>query len=278
MVAVSVEGFPDFSPCPRVGVTITGLGAGDSVVSVWRSADGVRFPVRGARRALLNDASYIIDYDAPLGRPVSYEVEVVSGPAGGSRVMSGVVSLDTAEGCIMDPLIPQSAVPISRRMTSAGNPVFQVSAMREFEYQADVSVFKVMGSDRPLALTGQRQAASGISVSLVSAMLDQNARIRDLFRQTSQVLVRVPASVTTAIEGSCFLAVASVTETSRMAHSGSELTTWAVSGDTVAAPSISVLTASFSYGDVAILAGFYGQKQDALAGRTYLDDLKSPLG
>ena len=66
MVAVSVEALLD-APCPRVGLTITGLGIGDSVVSVWRTADGERNPVRGARRMVAVDSDYLIDYDAPLG-------------------------------------------------------------------------------------------------------------------------------------------------------------------------------------------------------------------
>ena len=68
MAAVSVEAFPDFSPCPRVGLTITDLTVGESIVSVWRTADGERSSVRGARRKVMNDADYIVDYDVPLGR------------------------------------------------------------------------------------------------------------------------------------------------------------------------------------------------------------------
>jgi hypothetical protein len=277
MVAVTVEAMVD-APCPRVGVTITGLGVGDSLVSLWRTADGVRSPVRGARRVIMNDATFVVDYDAPLGRPVAYELEVISGPAGASRTISESVQVDSDSAWIMDPLVPQSAVPISRRMTRAGKPVFMVSAMREFEYKSNVQMFNVMGSDRPMVLMGQRAAAAGINLSLVADMAEQNTRIRNLFMQSPQVLVRVPKSVTDVIEGSCFLAVALVGEESRKAHTGSELTTWTITGDTTQAPTIRVLTASFTYGDVAILTATYQQKQDAMAGKTYLDDLKNPLG
>ena len=111
MVAVSVEALLS-DPCPRVGVTITGLGVGASVVSVWRTADGERSSVRGARRLPMSDASYVVDFDAPLGRPVSYEVEVISGPSGPSRVTSSSVTVNATTGWLMDPLIPQTAVPV----------------------------------------------------------------------------------------------------------------------------------------------------------------------
>lgn len=278
MPALVCEAFTN-APCPRVGITITGLGAGaDSVVSVWRIADGARNPVRGARRAIMRDSTYVVDYDAPLGRPVTYEVEVISGPVGPSRTTSAAVTVLSDSAWIMDPLVPQSAVAIKRRMSSAGEPVFMVDAMRNFEYQAKVSMFDVMGSDRPMALIGQRSAAKGINVSLITDMAEQNTRVRNLLKQSSTLLVRVPPSVTDAIEGSCFLAVATAGEESRMAHTGNALTTWAIQGDTVAAPAIRVLTALFTYGDVKILFSTYQQKQTAMAGKNYLADLKNPLG
>jgi len=278
MVAVTVEAFTDYAPCPRAGVTITGLGVGDSVVSLWRTADGLREPVSGARRLSLEDSAYLIDYHVPLGRPVSYEVEVISGPAGPTRVTAAAVTVDSDTACIMDPLVPQSAVAVSRRLSRNGGVVFMVTAMRDFEYAADVSLIRLMGSDRPMALIGQRAAAKGIDISLVTDMAEQNSKVRNLFAQASQVLVRVPPSISDSIPGACFLAVATVAETSRKPHTGSEVTTWAIKGDTVAAPTIKVLTATFTYGDVEILFSTYGQKQTLMAGKTYLDDLKNPIG
>jgi len=285
MATVTVEALLD-APCPRAGLTITGLGVGESVVSVWRTADGERNPVRGARRAVMNDATFLVDYDAPLGRPITYELEVISGPAGASRITSAPVTVDSAEAWIMDPLVPQSAVAISRRMSSMGEPVFMVTAMRNFEYQANISVYEIMGSDRPMALIGQRAAARGVNLSLVTDMAEQNSRVRNLFKQASQILVRVPKSLTDAIEGSCFLSVATIAEDSRKAHTGRALTTWTVQGDTVAAPTIKVLTATFTWGHVSILFDTWGQKRDAViaaasaAGEspTWLFDLKHPIG
>ena len=115
MVAVVVEALVD-APAPRAGVTITDLGVGDSLVSVWRSSDGEREPVRGGRRVTLTDAAFLVDWDAPLGRPVSYEVEVISGPAGASRTASVPVTVDSDSAWVMDPLVPQSADSSSQYM------------------------------------------------------------------------------------------------------------------------------------------------------------------
>jgi len=276
MVAVSVEALTD-APCPRVGVTITGLGVVDSVVSVWRSADGERNPVRGARRVTLVDSAYLVDYDAPLGRPVSYEVEVISGPSGADRVTSSSVTVSSGSAWIMDPLVPQSAVPITRRLTSTGEPTFAVEAMNKLDYAMNSQVFNILGSDKPMALFGQRAAAGGVDLSMITDAAEQNTRLRSLFMSSGVLLVRLPASWAEFIPGAWFALVATVSEMPEGAPSGEPVTVWKLSADTVAAPVLKVLTATFTYGDVALLFATYQQKQDAATG-TYLDDLKHPLG
>jgi hypothetical protein len=277
MPALVCEAFID-APCPRVGLTVSGLGIAESTATLWRTADGVRSPVRGARRVSMVEAGFVIDYDAPLGRPITYELEVLRGPGGASRTVSAPVTVESDEAWIMDPLVPQSAIPVRRTLTSKGEPVFMVTAMAAFEYQANVSLFEVMGSDRPMALMGQRAAARGVNLSLITDLPEQQIRVRNLFRQATQILVRVPPSVNDAIEGTCFLAVATVSESSPTAHIGNPLTTWTIQGDTIAAPAVKALTAMFSYGDVQILFNTYAQKQELMAGKTYLDDLKNPIG
>ena len=245
---------------------------------MWRVADGERNPVRGARRTTMTDSSYVVDFDAPLGRPITYEVEVISGPSGASRVTSSAVTVSSDTGWITDPLIPQSAVQVSRRMVPGGEVVFAVSAMAKLDYVADAQVFKVLGSDRPMALFGQRMAAAGVDFSLITNAAEQNTRLSNLLKSSAQLLVRVPASWTTAIPGSCFTLVGSVSEVPVEASIGGALSSWSLTGDTVAAPTIKVLTATFTYGDVALLTSTYQQKQDRMAGKKYLDDLKNPVG
>jgi len=277
-VGVAVSVLLD-DPCPRVGVTVTGLGtASASVVSVWRVADGERNPVRGARRTTMTDSSYVVDFDAPLGRPITYEVEVISGPSGASRVTSSSVTVNSLTGWLMDPLIPQSAVAIAEPQDANGRPIFAAAAMSSLEYKSDVAVYQILGSDKPMALFGQRMAAAGVDLSMITDAAEENARLRNLFMSTANLLVRLPAAWTVSLPGSCFAAVAGVSE--KPVEHGAEgaLTVWQLTGDTVAAPTIKVLTATFTYGDVELLFTTYQQKQTLMAGKKYLDDLKNPLG
>jgi hypothetical protein len=277
MVAVTVEAILE-SPCAKVGITITDLGVGDSVVTVWRIADGERESVQGYRRVLMNDATYVEDWAAPLGRPITYEVEVLSGPGGAVRVTSDPVTVDSLVGYVQDALVPQSAIPITKRRAANGGPVLASKALAALEYAADVSVYKIMGSNKPMALFGERMAAAGVDFSMITDAAEENTKLRRLFMSAGQILVRLPASWGGALGGTCFLAVANVSERPLNAGSGGFTTSWDLAGDVTQAPAIRVLTATFTYGDVEILLETYQQKQDLMAGKTYLDDLKNPIG
>ena len=279
MVAVLAEGFLD-APCPRVGLTITGLGIGESVVTLWRSADGEREPVSGQRRITLNDASFITDYHAPVGRPVTYEVEVISGPTGPSRTIADPVTLETGKvGFLMDPLIPQSAVPVVGERDTNDDIYIQGEALAALEYAADMSIFQIMGQDKPMALFGQRMAEMNLNTSMGTRSAEQNARLKKLLRSTPQLLFRPsPEWGRLELSGTLFLGNAKATQVPVNVLIGGDITWWEMASDVVQAPAVKVLTAIFTYGDVQILMNTYQQKQDLMAGKTYLDDLKSPIG
>jgi hypothetical protein len=277
MVAVLVESSLQ-APCARAGITVTDLGIGDSVVTVWRNADGKRSPVQGERRRVFNDGAFVEDWGAPLGRPITYEVEVLSGPNGAARVTSDPVVVDSPVGYIQDPLNPQTAVEIVTPYGANGQPVLASRAFTALEYAADVSLYKVMGSSEPMVLFGDRMAAAGVDFSMITDAAEETSRLRELFMSAGQLLVRLPASWNSPVAGTCHIAVAKVSEQPVDAGEGGALTAWELTGDVVAAPALRVLTALFTYGDVMMLFSTYQAKLDAMAGKTYLDDIKAPLG
>lgn len=277
MVAVVVDEVT--GGAPAVQLTITGLGIGDSLVSVWRTADGALSPVRGARRATMVDADAVTDFDVPLGRPVSYEVEVISGPSGASRTTSGPVVIESETAWIMDPLDPSTAVPVVGTHGRDGTPYFRGEALARLEYESQVSVFDIMGNDRPMALFGQVMAARNIPMSMSTRSAEQNAKLRDLMLSSTGLLFRPIPAFGVDLPGVMFVSISKKAEIPVDVMMGGDLTWWEMTADTIAAPVLKVLTATFSYGDVAILFSTYQQKQDALgSGATYLDDMKSPFG
>lgn len=277
MVAVVVE--PNLAaPCPRTEITITGLGVGDSAVSVWRTSDGEREEVQGFRRERMNDAAYLEDWAAPLGRPVTYEVEVVTGPNVGSRVTSDPVTVDSASGYIQDALNPFTAVPVTGGRGPDG-PYLRAKALSELEQQADVSIFRVMGSKKPMALIGERMAVSGVDTSVATRSAEQNAQLKALLDSSANLLFRpLPEWGDFGLPGAMYLASPSISRLPVNVQYGGDLTWWDISSDVVQAPALKVLTAVFTYGDVALLFGTYQNKLDVLSGKSYLDDVKRPLG
>ena len=278
MVAVTAEELPP-APGPLAGVTITGLGVGESVVTVWRLSDDVREALPGYRREPMNDSSFVTDYYVPVNRPVSYEVEVISGPSGSDRVTSEPITVTSESGWLMDPLIPQSAIPVVGERRADGDIYLRSQAFASLEYQGDVSLFKIMGSNKPMALFGQRMAETGMDISVGLQSAEENTKLKRLLRSTTSLHFRpLPEWGALDLEGSMFLASAMVRQTPVNVTYGGKLTWWDLPTDTVQGPAIKVLTAAFTYGDVSILMDTYQQKQDLMAGKTYLDDLKSPLG
>ncbi|MCX8455361.1 hypothetical protein [Paenarthrobacter ureafaciens] len=276
-VAVSAEALPG-GPAPKAGVTVTGLGVGDSVVTVWRTVDDERGPVRGARRVVMNDAGFVTDWDAPINRPVSYEVEVLSGPGGPARASAEAITVVSATGWLMDPFVPQNAVPVVGGRDSNGEPYLRGQALAELEHQADMSMYNVMGSKMPIGLFGERMAERGMDLSLATRSAVESKRLKDLLDSSSGFLFRPgPDLDGLMLDALMFIGLPSYAQVPVDTAWGGDLTWWTLKADRVAAPTIKVLTATFTYGDVQLLTASYQQKQDAMAGKTYLDDLKNPL-
>jgi hypothetical protein len=277
MVAVTAEalmGTPD-----GAGVTITGLGVGDSIVTLWQVSGKLRKPVQGYRRSVMNDASYVVDHFPPLGRNVTYEVEVIAGPLGPSRTTSAPVVVPSTTGWLSDALVPQNSVPLVGTRTDNNDIYLRGEALAALEYSAGVSMYKIMGDSEPMALFGERMAAQGIDTSVGTRSAEENARLEDLLSSTAQLVFRpLPEWGDVGLQGTMYLANATYRRIDVNRRMGGNLTWWELKSDQVAAPTIRVLTGTFTYGDVELLMTTYQQKQNLMAGKTYLDDLKNPIG
>lgn len=276
---IRTEVFTD-APCPRVGITLTGLDeSGPSVVTVYRSSPGgKRRPVRGLREKIVYGSDYVIDYEAPLGRDVTYELEVVSGAEVPLR-LADTTFVDVAAGYIQDPLVPGSAVPIlgKRRRDNSG-VVLRGQAVTALEYGIGSSLVPILGSSEPVDLTGQRMVASGVDFSMLTRANEESTALRELLAKTAKILIRgLPHW-----QGLPDLAytVPRVTEMPGVDTSVGRITTWAITGNLSTPPSLSVLVPLWTYDDVeAIRQGMtYSDVQAAAvaATATYLDDQRDP--
>ena len=282
MVALAVEARPDG---PFAGVTVSGLAAGTAVLTLWRTAGSERLAVRGARLLEVVDSAYVIDYEVPLGQVVTYDVEILEGPDTGAVVPSAVITVASACGYLHDPLDPTVVVPVWASRAPNGEPVLAGTAFADLVRSADVEVHKVLGSSYPVAIGGQRQAAAGVDLSLLSDAEVQNTRLRNMVKQATVLVLRpLPGWLDDALPPVCYVSVPEVIEHPISARfvglpaTGRYLTRWEIVGQLVRTSSASVLVALFTYQDVEALFSTYDQKQASAGGGTYLDDLKNPLG
>lgn len=264
------------TPAPSVGVTLTGLSSsGPSVVTVWQSTSGgTRRAVRGWKKRTVYGSDYYIDYEAPLGREIAYSLEVHSGATIPVRT-SDTITLDSATGYIQDPLMPLGTVPISGTRDD-GVPTMRGSAFAALQYGVESTQAVVLGRREPVAMTGQRLAMSGMSFDMLTRAAEQATALRNLLAETSLVLVR-PLPEWGPLPDLIYTVPSVVEQPIDVAWGGS-LTRWLLQGDAVAAPSMQVLVALWTYDQVAALWATYVQAQAAAvaSGATYLDNQRDP--
>lgn len=263
-------------------MTVTGLAPGNAVLTVWRTAGGAREAVRGGRALAAVDSAFVLDYEVPLGVPVSYEVEVTAGPDTGAAVRAADLTVLSDCGYIHDPLDPTVAVPVWAWRAPNGEPGLAGTAFRSLTRSADVATHNVMGSRLPVAIGGQRRAPSGVDLSVLTDAEAQNTRLRDMLDNSSVLVARTLPGWALPMPPVAYVALPEVVEVPLTANlpagAGRYLTRWEMVGQVVRPASAAVLIALFTYQDVEALFATYAQKQASAGGGSYLDDLKNPLG
>ena len=277
MTGLSVQGFID-APVPRVGITVDGLSSsGPSRVTVWRStAGGQRRRVRGWDRRLVYGSDYAIDYEAPLGRLVTYSLVVEAGGVVPATV-SATVTLDVTTGFIQDPLLPLGAIPVVGVTGSDGDTVLRGSAVQDLSYAVGVELVPIMGAREPVALTGQRMAAAGISFDMATRAAEEATALRNLLAETACVLVR-PLPDWGPLPDLVYTVPPVVIEQPVTVSWGGNFTRWEITGSAVRPPSIQVLVGLWTYDDVAALWTTYDSAQSAASASAarYLDVQRDP--
>ena len=272
MSGLELEVLATADPCPRVAVTVTGLDdESESTITVWRSTAGdVRRAVRGLRSVVVVDATFGVDYEAPLGQPVTYTLEVTSG-AVTPDVLEVTVTVPSDDAWLQDPLAPSTAVALATAPV-AGGVWFHSRALSKISYRSVGELVQVLGSREPTWLGGRPVAASGIPFDVFADSVEECNRLRILIGQSRQLLLRsVP--VLTPLPALAYVRADAIEEPVT-ALMGGTLTLWELSGDLVRPPSINLLVPTWTYEQVAALWETYADA--ASAGRTYLEWMKDP--
>jgi hypothetical protein len=273
---------PSFTaPCDRVTVTVADLPATPQTVTIWRTADGERQAIRGYRKIEVVSSDSVDDFEAPMYRVLTYELEIVSGTARGAVQPTATVSLDPGKpryGWIQDPLDPASAMKVYGDIVTGGETTLMDEAIKKIEYPADVSLIPILGNKKPVALLGQRMAASGISFKMGTNAAGQATALRNLLGQAPLALIRTVPEWGASLPGLCYIAPTTPAELPKNEAWGGNVIEWEITSPLVAAPTMAVVVAIWTYGTVEASWSSYQQAQTAFTGKTYLYAKNNPAG
>jgi hypothetical protein len=146
----------------------------------------------------------------------------------------------------------------------------------QLEYEADTSIIKIMGSDEPVALLGQRMIAGNVPFHFFTDAAQQATDLRNLLKQAPILLIRPGSDWGPSLPGLCYVAPPVPQESPAGIIYGNAYTEWKFASSLVRAPSMNVVIPFWTYGDWQALWSTYQQAQTTLSGKTYLQVKKSP--
>lgn len=266
------------APCDRVEITITDLHASTHNVTLWRTADGRRKPVRSYRRVNVVGSDFTTDYEVPLKRNVTYSLEVLSGLGLGGPDAAASITVNATRGWIQDPLDPDSAIPVYVEEDTTAGIVLKDEALKKFEYAADVNMVQIVGSDTPVALMSERMIQGGVPFHMTTNAAQQTTNLQNLIKQSPLLLIRPLPEWHPGLPGACYTAPPVPVEKPVNVAWGGTLTEWVFESGLVDAPNMKVVIPLWTYGDWQALWTTYQQAQTTLSGKTYLAVKKSPTG
>jgi hypothetical protein len=265
------------APGDRVEVTLTDLHPSTHNVTLWRTADGERMPVRSYRKVDVVGSDFFVDYEVPLKRLVNYELEVLSGVGLNGPSAEASITVAATNGWIQDPLDPTSMIPLLAN-EGTGQPVLMDSAIKQLEYAVEQSIINILGSKVPVALMGERMAANNVPFNMTTNAAQYATDLRELILQTPLLLIRTLPEWGAGVPGLFYTSAPVARELPINEAWGGTLTEWQFTSGLLAAPTMKVVIPTWTYGDWQALWATYQQAQTTLAGDTYLQVKKSPTG
>ncbi|HEX9226735.1 MAG TPA: hypothetical protein VF885_08760 [Arthrobacter sp.] len=269
--ALALEALTDY-PCPRIRLTLTGLGVSGVTVNITRSNGGSALTVPGALAWELVDSGVLTDYACPLNIQTTYTLWV-------DGVIADVktITLPSATAWIQDPRQPDRALPVHGGDDSPGALTMRSEALKDIPYPSRASAMDVMGDPLPVAFGGQRMAPKGINTSMSAYDVEGTDAFRRLISEAPILLFRTTADMV-PLPPLVYL-LADVAEQPQNVHIGGSFTAWDVNGQFVRPVLQQVISGFLTYDDVQAVLGVYTYDEvEALAAATtYLDWQKDPL-
>ena len=266
---------------PQAGVTVTGLEAGNQVISVQVSWDGgATFKdVSGGRRIVAVGGAFVRDYFPPLNVPATYRV-VEHSISGAPTSDTLPLTIASARSWLQDPLNPREAVSVvSDGHTPDGNRGLMAGSFASAAWSQQVDFAQVLGADRPVASAGQRMIAGQVPLVIQHEVAAEGGKLRRLLMQAGQLVLR--GHDFDLLEAVAHFVVPDASERRelRFTNPPHQVSTWDLTATQVRPLSLKIVVPYWTYAQVAALwsGSTYQDAYDARPGDTYLSWLRDPV-
>lgn len=182
---------------PRVQLTVSGLT--DATTTILRNdPDGRSRAVRGAEPLTLTGGGGVaLDYEAPLGSPVTY----TSAPPVNAAETSGPVTVDSLDVWLIHPGVPDLSVRV---------PAVNVTALQERTRAARAAVMQPPGRSTPVVVSEVRSSTTGGITVITETFADRDA-MWALLELGITLLLNAPATLGWGVTWE-YISVGDVTE------------------------------------------------------------------
>ena len=263
---------------PQVGVTVTGLAAGDQVISVRVSWDGgVTFKaVSGGTKIVAAGGAFVRDYFPPLNVPATYRV-VEHSISGDPATDTIPLTIASDRAWLQDPLNPREAVELVGQWPDGDESMLSWGTATEASYRQAVESVTVLGANRPVASVGQRLVAGEMPMKISHEVAAEGGKLRRLLMSSGVLVLRMNAP--TPLDPVAHIAVGDAAE--RILNPGvvGSISTWDLTATQVRPLSLKIVVPYWTYAQVAALwsGSTYQDAYDARPGDTYLSWLRDPV-
>ena len=242
--APKITRYFDNKPCPRAEVLFETFALGTARVTVYRSAGGRDYPMRGAINAAVAGALTRVDFEIPFGVDVTYRAEMFSSSGMSLGFTSSATTILHFDGTVVhNPLDPQGAVYVDLLDQSAAIISRPVNG----------EILHPQGRVVGVAITSGRRGLSQVNLVISTRGLedaDKFSRLVGGYSGNSVAVMCIRTGSPMRIPKPLFLSVLDPKERAVDVHLGGTLIDWDLDGTEVSPPAPGIFIPLLTRADI----------------------------
>lgn len=205
MTTITATTRPTATP-PSVTLEVTAVPPATISVTITRDVAGLpTTAVRGAEsQPTSGGTAVVVEYETPFGVPATYRATAYDAAGAALDTAQVTVTLAVDEMWISDPLAPT--------VSAACRGVKSPESFSSLTYNLSSALTPTEGVELPVGLSGVRQAASNVPLTIIAEGAVEAAAIRTVLRYASPFLLRTPVRWQVPLPALSYCLAGSVTD------------------------------------------------------------------